>query len=126
MANITHDNPAHEPLDNGQDPVANEWFLREHLLTFTQAARLLALRQEKEVGMSPSTIWRWFKRGCLSKSGKRVYLAACRIGGRNMTSLQRMSEFINRLNDEEGPAAAIVRLPVSSPTDTRRLGDTRE
>ena len=52
--------------------------------------------------MHPSSLWRWTKIGCKSKTGKRVYLEAYRIGSTNVTSIERLQAFIARINDE-GP-----------------------
>ena len=51
--------------------------------------------------MNPSSLWRWTKVGCKSKTGKRVHLEAYRIGGTNFTSIERLQAFIARINDEE-------------------------
>jgi hypothetical protein len=85
----------------------HEWFLIEPLLTFGQLARLLSV--------NPASTWRWSSKGCFSKKGRRVMLESRRIGGRNMTSLQRFREFTNRLNDDEKapPPMVAARLPVN-------------
>ena len=76
-------------------------FLHEKLLSFGQAARLFpSLHGGKGKTMHPSTLWRWTKIGCKSKTGKRVYLEAYRIGSTNVTSIERLQAFIARINDE--------------------------
>ena len=97
----------------------DEWVLHEKLLTFRQLAFLLPnLHKGKGETVNKATIWRWSTTGCKSKRGKRVRLDARLIGGTNFSSVERLREFINRINDgdrENPPPDAAVPPPVNPP-----------
>jgi hypothetical protein len=56
-------------------------------LTLTQASRLLPNRPH------PSTIWRWCRKGVLSRTGERVWLRHVRFGGYVYTRALWVEEF---------------------------------
>jgi hypothetical protein len=65
----------------------------EQLLSLPQAARRFPpYRQERPV--SPSTIWRWISAGVRLPDGRRVKLAAIRLSGRWLTSLEAIERFV--------------------------------
>lgn len=61
------------------------------LISFPEAARLL-----KGLGdPSPISVWRWARRGLLSRSGRRVRLDHVRVGARLFTSREALQEFFS-------------------------------
>ena len=76
--------------------------------------------------MNPSYFMALAKVGCKSKTGKRVYLEAYRIGGTNVTSIERLQAFIARINDEE-PGKRWQRRPgrARSPAEYWRAGSAQ-
>lgn len=57
------------------------------LLTLSQAAKIAPGRP------SSNCLWRWCRRGVLSRSGERVYLHHARVGGKVYTSKQWLEDF---------------------------------
>ena len=57
------------------------------LLTLSQAAKLVPGRP------SSNCLWRWSRRGVLSRGGERVYLRHVRVGGMVYTSKQWLDNF---------------------------------
>jgi len=85
----------------------------EHL-TLTEASKIAPGRP------STNCIWRWCRRGVLSRTGERVYLRHVRVGGKIFTTACWMDEFGSRLaeadaehfrlaEDDTRPAAASSR-----------------
>jgi hypothetical protein len=99
---------------------ADDWYLCEDLLTFCQLAR--------RIGVNPSTVWRWHKKGCVSKKGVRVKLRGCRRGGRNVTSLPRYDEFVRQTNDDDdgAPGDSIPSLPKAVALACAQLTDLEQ
>ena len=63
----------------------------EDLLTLTQAAKVAPGRP------SSNCLWRWCRRGVLSRSGGRLCLRHVRIGSRIFTTARWLQEFGDRL-----------------------------
>ena len=59
----------------------------DDLLTLSQAAKVVPGRP------SPNCLWRWCRRGVLSRSGERVYLRHVRVGGKVFTGKQWLDDF---------------------------------
>ena len=70
-------------------------------LTLTEAAKISPGRP------STNCIWRWCRRGVLSRSGERVQLRHLRMGGKLFTTARWLDEFGSRLAEAD---AAHFRL----------------
>jgi len=57
------------------------------LLALSQAAKIAPGRP------SSNCLWRWCRRGVLSRGGERVYLHHARVGGKVYTSKQWLDDF---------------------------------
>ena len=55
------------------------------------------------MGVHPSTLWRWAKKGLNTPDGEKIRLEIVRIGGTNCTSREALQRFIDRLQGEEVP-----------------------
>jgi hypothetical protein len=64
-------------------------------LTLTQATKLSPGRP------STNCIWRWCRRGVLSRGGRRVRLRHVRIGGKIYTTAEWLNDFGQRLADAD-------------------------
>jgi len=89
-------------------PVANA------LITLTEAANLAPGRP------STNCLWRWCRRGVLSRGGERVRLEHRRIGGKIFTALNWLEEFGRQLAEadtqyfdlcQKAAAEAVAREP---------------
>ena len=89
MADQTHTSPM-QPLHDSD----------EHL-TLTEASKIAPGRP------STNCIWRWCRRGVLSRTGDRVYLRHVRVGGKIFTTARWLDEFGDRLAEAD---AAHFRL----------------
>jgi hypothetical protein len=90
--------------------------LRETLLTFSRAAKLLPpLRGDSPV--SPCTLWRWSRYGVRSPAGRLIKLQTWRIGGRACTSREALERFLRELN----PGTSPEPLPVEAEAVERAL-----
>lgn len=63
----------------------------ENYLTVTEAARLIPGRP------SAHSIWRWCRKGIISRSGCRLFLEHVRIGGKIYTTEKWLHEFCSEL-----------------------------
>lgn len=72
--------------------------------------------------VSPNCIWRWCRRGVLSRSGERIKLQHVRIGGKLFTKAKWIEEFGERLAeaDAEYFDRADVPDPMPAPAPPRR------
>jgi len=87
---------------NDENVRKTPWYLREKLLSLSQAAKLFPpLRNTKGRAMHPSTLYRWGTKGRISRKGKLVKLQLYRLGGTNCTSLEALDRFFRSLNDED-------------------------
>lgn len=95
----------HPIVDSAIPNLEMPWYMREKLLTFSQVARHFRVH--------PSTIWRWANKGRKSKRGACVHLASRRLGGRNVTSMERVEIFIRSINDrrDQGPPEIASAVP---------------
>jgi hypothetical protein len=84
------------------DPLRRVRLTREHLVTFSEAAKSLpAINGRRH---APSTLWRWSRRGI---GGVRLEYLRC---GRNMlTSRQALARFFARLAEADDRAFAAER-----------------
>jgi hypothetical protein len=88
---------------------------KDDYLTLTEAANLTPGRP------SANCLWRWCRRGVISRSGERVRLQHARMGGKIFTTTAWLEEFGRRLADAdrryfelaETAAAAQVNYPRS-------------
>lgn len=67
-------------------PIHPHHKMDEHL-TLTEAAKIAPGRP------STNCMWRWCRRGVLSRSGERVHLRHVRVGGRIFTTARWLDEF---------------------------------
>ena len=67
----------------------------QDLLPLSQAAKIAPGRP------SSNCLWRWCRRGVLSRGGERVYLRHSRIGGKVYTSKQWLDDFGQALADAD-------------------------
>lgn len=85
----------------------------EDLISLSQAARLSPGRP------SANCIWRWCRRGVLSRTGERVHLQHVRLGGKLLTRRAWVEDFGARLAAADagyfahasGPGAPAPRRP---------------
>ena len=91
----------------------------EHLMTLTETAAYLPLRNGRKV--SNSCLWRWSTQGV-----KGVKLEHVRLGGTIMTSREALSRFQNKLAKAcEIPLKTQKKLvPISIVDDTRVLKES--
>jgi len=84
------------------------------LITLTEAAKVMPGRP------STNCLWRWCRRGVLSRGGERIRLEHRRIGGKIFTAPDWLDEFGRRLADadtryfdlcEDAAAAAAAKEP---------------
>ena len=66
-----------------------------NLLTLTEAARRLPTRP------NVSTIWRWCRKGVLSRAGQRVRLEHVRMGGRVLVPADALMRFGKELAEAD-------------------------
>ncbi len=64
-------------------------------VTLTEAAKIAPGRP------STNCMWRWCRRGVLSRTGERVHLRHVRIGGKIFTTARWLDEFGNRLAEAD-------------------------
>ena len=93
----------------------------DDLLSFAEAARTLPGKP------SPSTIWRWSRRGVVARDGQRVRLRCVRLGGRMFTTRAAILAFGEALaeadarhfdaDDSDAPAPA--ETPERNPADRK-------
>lgn len=81
----------------GQDANDPAWqILSETVLSLHQAAqRVPPFRSGRPT--STTTVWRWIVEGLLGPDGARLHLEGTRIGGRWVTSVERLAAFAERL-----------------------------
>ena len=82
------------------------------MLTLSQAAKLVPGRPHA------STIWRWCRRGVLSRNGERIRLQHIRMGGKIFTKEIWVEEFGHKL------AEADVEYFADAETDSTNDGAT--
>lgn len=95
--------------------------LSNEYLTLMEATRITPGRP------SPNCIWRWCRRGVVSRSGERVRLQHVRIGGKIFTSTTWLEEFGRKLAEADSKyfelaekAAAVAAA--QTPPRRRRVG----
>jgi excisionase family DNA binding protein len=84
-------------------------------------------------GTSDEAVYRWIRRG-VKHHGRRVKLAAVRVGGRWKVSREALKAFLSTINPGlPGPAVARAvdygadpAIPTAGPRDARRLARARE
>lgn len=92
----------------------------EDYITLTEAANIAPGRP------SANCIWRWCRRGVLSRGGERVRLQHVRIGGRVYTTARWLEEFGRRLAEADAKyfdlceAAAEAARAQEPPSPRRR------
>ncbi len=89
-------------------------------LTLTQATKIAPGRPHI------SSIWRWIRRGTLTRSGSRVHLRAVRAGGRMFTTHAWLDEYLTGVNDgdathfeetlPQSSGGAAIQTPIGSRT----------
>lgn len=75
----------------------------EHVISLAEAARSVPASQGKSV--NPATVWRWIRKGLLAGDGRRVRLAAAKLGGRWVTSREALQRFLEALTPDFGQQA---------------------
>lgn len=100
MTERSHPSPIH-PLHK----------LDDHL-TLTEAAKIAPGRP------STNCMWRWCRRGVLSRTGERVHLQHVRIGGKIFTTARWLDEFGSRLAEADAAHFRLTEEDVC-PTPTR-------
>ena len=92
-------------------------------VTLSQAARIAP------GGVSPNCIWRWCRRGVLSRMGERVRLEHIRAGGKLFTTPRWIEEFGKRLAEADAvyfeTASEPEPTPEPAPTPARRRARRR-
>jgi hypothetical protein len=83
---------------------------QEQLITLTEATKLAAGRP------STNCVWRWCRKGVLSRKGDRIRLQHVRVGGKIFTAAKWLDEFGQRVAtadaeyfDNVQPAAVAFR-----------------
>ena len=82
------------PTESARTPASNTGGGYEHL-TLTEAAKIAPGRP------STNCLWRWCRRGVLSRTGERVHLQHVRIGGKLFTTARWLEEFGDRLAEAD-------------------------
>lgn len=94
-------------------------------ITLTEAAKITPGRP------STNCLWRWCRRGVMSRSGTRVRLEHVRIGGKIFTTAQWVEEFGKALAEADASyfdleeQSAESPAPVSRPRPPRRRPTSR-
>lgn len=94
----------------------------ETFLSLGQAAKLAPGRP------SANCLWRWCRRGVLSRSGERVHLQHRRIGGKIFTTAGWLDEFGQRLTEADAAHFQLAEDgagPPPAPTSPRQRGRQR-
>lgn len=53
-------------------------------------------------GVSPISVWRWYRYGLVARSGQRIYLKAARAGKKIVTKIEWLDEFMIKLGEMDG------------------------
>jgi hypothetical protein len=88
-------------------------------ITLTQIANIAPGRPKT------NCIWRWCRRGVLSRSGERVRLRHVRIGGMIFSTRQWLDEFGRRLAEADSKYFDLVDAAQRGDTARRRRKETR-
>lgn len=91
----------------------------EDLLTLSQAAKLAPGRP------SSNCLWRWCRRGVLSRAGDRVYLQHIRVGGKVYTRAQWLEDFGRTLAEADVEYFRLKEDALPPPTRSRHKGRER-
>lgn len=78
-------------------------------MSLSAAARRLPGRNGHHA--NPSTVARWVHKGALDPQGRRVKLAAVRMGSTLFVTEQALTEFLTALNGEPAATEPVVRSP---------------
>ena len=84
----------------------------EQKITLTEASKKCPHREGRRPHVS--TIWRWCRVGVRARSGERIRLEHCRVGGSLFTSAEALERFFTAVadadckyfNEPHGPTAA--------------------
>jgi len=82
------------PCTTKHDRSPRQWAPDERV-TLSQAARIAP------GNVSPNCVWRWCRRGVLSRMGERVRLEHVRVGGKLYTTPRWIEEFGQRLAEAD-------------------------
>lgn len=83
-------------------------------ITLTEAAKITPGRP------STNCLWRWCRRGVLSRSGQRVRLEHVRIGGKIFTTVEAVEKFGKALAEADASYFDLEAQTVESPAPRRR------
>ena len=72
----------------------------EQLIALKEVAKRIPGRGGRPTNFA--TIWRWIMKGSIAPGGKRVRLRAARIGGKWVTSVEAVQEFLQALTPRFG------------------------
>jgi len=75
-------------------------------ITF-HAARNHPLFRRNGKPLSPSTLWRWTRKGCRAADGHLVRLETFRAGGGAMTTVEAVERFVRELTRRSEPPPAV-------------------
>ncbi len=85
-------------------------------ITLTEAAKITPGRP------STNCLWRWCRRGVLSRSGERVRLEHVRIGGKIFTTAQWVEQFGKALAEADASFFDLEEQSTEAPTPRPRTG----
>ncbi len=85
----------------------------EHI-TLTEAAKITPGRP------STNCLWRWCRRGVLSRSGQRIRLEHVRIGGKIFTTGQWVEQFGKALAEADASYFDLEEQAIETPKPRRR------
>ena len=72
------------------------------------------------LGKNPSTIWRWMNKGVVVR-GRRLKLAATRVGGRIHITENDINAYLHRLNQQDAEDAVADAPRSSAPSEAERF-----
>lgn len=104
-------------MQNSSDRFDHD-LLNEECMSIAKAARRLP-RVRGSKTPHPSTLYRWAKQGRDSTNGMKVYLEIVRVGGTNCTSMEALSRFFERLNDDKKESEPVLPKQKQTPIDKR-------
>jgi hypothetical protein len=84
----------------------------DQLVTLGQAAKLCPGRP------SANAVWRWCRKGILSRSGQRIRLHHVRVGGRIFTDKVSLERFFVEVAEADSEYFDRSRIPVSQSKPT--------
>jgi len=69
----------------------------KNLITLSKAANMCPIKTTRQ------SVWRWCRKGLVSKSGERVYLEHYRLGREILTTEENLIQFMENTADADKP-----------------------